>query len=209
MADSQAPEFSNEAIVTSVGVTVVQAMDFMANELKLSDEFTQQLWSPFLAATARLIKPADNMAEIFLHSAKTDKVKNAISNEINKPNIDFYEPFNDSLRGFLKMITQSVAENSYLPVIENHGSMSKPKMAAELMDMLNFYFEDQNSKGRKKQETDEVFKTLFCTVLPQHVEDVMMGNSFNGLRNTGQMVQLGQIVFGTALVLQIVYGMIA
>jgi hypothetical protein len=43
MADSQAPEFSNEAIVTSVGVTVVQAMDFMANELKLSEEETQRL----------------------------------------------------------------------------------------------------------------------------------------------------------------------
>lgn len=207
MSKSQAPEFSNEVIVTSVGVTVVQAMDFMANELKLSDELIQQLWSPFLAATARLIKPADDMADVFLHSAKTDKVKNAISNEINKPNMAFYEPFNDSLRSFLKMVTGSVAENSYLLVIENFGSMSKPKMAAELMDMLNFYFDDQNSKGRKKQETDEVFKTLFVTTLPQHVEDVMVGNSFNGIKNTAQMVELGQIVFGTALVLQIVFGM--
>jgi hypothetical protein len=65
VAKPQVPEFSKEAIVTSVGVTVVQALDFLAKELSLSDEETQQLWSPFLAATARLIKPADDMAAVF------------------------------------------------------------------------------------------------------------------------------------------------
>jgi hypothetical protein len=208
MAKFQVPEFSNEAIVTSVGVTVVQALDFMAPEMKLSAEDTKQLWSPYLAAMARLIKPADNMAAIFEHSSKNEMVKQAISNEIKSPNIDLYEPFNDSVRSYLKMITESVAENSYLPAVENRGLVNKQQMAIELMEMLNFYFQDQNSKGRKIQATDEVFKTLYCTVLPQHVEDTMQGNSLNGVKNTGQIVQLGQVVFGTALVLQIIKGMI-
>jgi hypothetical protein len=75
LGQKQAPEFSKEAIVTSVGVTVVQALDFLANEMGLSNEDTQQLWSPFLAATERLIKPADDMAALFVYSAKTEKVK--------------------------------------------------------------------------------------------------------------------------------------
>ncbi len=208
MATSKVSDFSNEAIVTSIGVTIVQGLDFLATEMKLSDEETQELWSPFLAATARMIKPADDMAAVFLHSSKTDKVKTAISSEINRPNIDFYDPFSDSLRQILKMIAESVAECSYLSAVENRGSFSKKEMAAELMDMVNFYMDDQNSKGRKQQRTDEMFKTLFCTVLPQHVEDTMLGNSLNGLKNTGQIVQLGQVVFATALLLQIVSGML-
>jgi hypothetical protein len=208
VATSKVSDFSNEAIVTSIGVTIVQGLDFLATEMKLSDEETQELWSPFLAATARMIKPADDMAAVFLHSSKTDKVKTAISSEINRPNIDFYDPFSDSLRQILKMIAESVAECSYLSAVENRGSFSKKEMAAELMDMVNFYMDDQNSKGRKQQRTDEMFKTLFCTVLPQHVEDTMLGNSLNGLKNTGQIVQLGQVVFATALLLQIVSGML-
>ena len=202
------PEFSNEVIATSIGITVVQALDALADLMKLNEEEAQLLWSPFLAALARLIKPADDMAEKFLHSAKTKKVKSAISNEINQPFLDFYEPFNDSLRKMLKMVTESVGETSYLPTIQNRGLFSKPNMAADLMDMLNFYFEDQNSKGRKIQRTDEAFKTVFCTVLPQHVEDTMQGNSMNGVENTGQIMQLGQVVFGTALLLQIIKGML-
>jgi hypothetical protein len=208
VADSKVPDFSNEAIVTSVGVTIVQALDFLANELKMSEEETKQLWSPFLAATARMIKPADDMAAVFQNAAKTEKVKNAISAEINRPNIDFYDPFSDSLRQVLKMITESVGECSYLAAVENQGSFSKQEMAAELLEMMNFYIEDQNSKGRKIQPTDDAFKTIFCTALPQHVEDVMQGNSFNGIKNTGQMVQLGQVAFSTALLLQIVSGML-
>jgi hypothetical protein len=208
VADSKVSDFSNEAIVTSIGVTIVQGLDFFATEMKLSDEETQELWSPFLAATARMIKPADDMAAVFLQSSKTDKVKNAISTEIDRPNIDFYDPFSDSLRQILKMIAESVAECSYLSAVENRGSFSKQEMAAELMEMVNFYMEDQNSKGRKKQRTDETFKTLFCTVLPQHVEDTMQGNTLNGLKNTGQIIQLGQVVFATALLLQIVSGML-
>ena len=76
MTSPKVPEFSNEAIVTSVGVTIVQALDLLANEMSLSDEDTQKLWSPFLAATARLIKPADNMAAVFQNAAKTKKVSN-------------------------------------------------------------------------------------------------------------------------------------
>ena len=208
MAKPQVPDFSKEAIVTSVGVTVVQALDFLANEMSLSNEDTQQLWSPFLAATARLIKPADDMAALFVHSSKTEKVKTAISAEVNRPNIDFYEPFNDSLQRMLKMMAESVAECSYQAAIDNNGAFSKPNMADDLLGMVNFYMGDQNSKGRKIKSTDAVFKTLFCTVLPQHVEDVMQGNSLNGVKNTAQMVQLGQVVFATALLLQIISGMI-
>lgn len=202
------PEFSKESIVTAIGVTVVQGLDFMAPEMKLNVEDTQQLWSPYLAATARLIRPADDMAGVFQHSAKSEMVKSAIANEIEKPHIELYEPFNDSLRSYLKMITESVAENSYLPAVENRGLVNKQQMASELMEMLNFYFQDQNAKGRKVLATDEVFKILYCTALPQHVEDTMQGNALNGITNTGQMVQLGQVVFGTALVLQIIKGMI-
>ena len=205
---SKFPEFSNEVIATSIGITVVQALDALADLMKLNEEEAQLLWSPFLAALARLIKPADDMAEKFLHSSKTKKVKAAISNEINQPFLDFYEPFNDSLRKMLNMITESVGEASYLPTIENRGLVNKPNMAADLMDMLNFYIGDQNSKGRKIQVTDEAFKTVFCTVLPQHVEDAMRGYSMNGEKNTVQIMQLGQIVFGTALLLQIIKGML-
>jgi hypothetical protein len=205
---SKIPEFSNEVIVTSIGVTVVQALDFLVNEMNLSEEDTQQLWSPFLAATARLIKPADDMAEIFLHSSKTMEVKTAISSEINKPCLDFYEPFNESLREMLKMLTGSVGEISYLSAVQNQGSFSKQSMAKELTDMLNFYIDDQNSKGRKIQSTDEAFKTIFCIALPQHVEDTIEGNSLNGVKNTGQIIKAGQVVFGTALLLQIIKGML-
>lgn len=208
MAKPQVPDFSKEAIVTSVGVTVVQALDFLANEMALSNEDTQQLWSPFLAATARLIKPADDMAALFVYSAKTEKVKTAISAEVERPNIDFYEPFNDSLQRMLKIMAESVAEYSYQVAIDNNGAFSKPNMADNLLGMVNFYMEDQNSKGRKIQSTDAAFKTLFCTVLPQHVEDIMQGHSLNGVKNTAQMVQFGQVVFATALLLQIISGMI-
>lgn len=208
MSKPQVPEFSKEAIVTSVGVTIVQALDFLANEMKLSEEDTQKLWSPFLAATARLIKPADDMAALFVHSSKTEKVKAAISSEVNRPNIDFYEPFNESLQRMLRMMAESVTECSYQVAIDNNGVFGKPNMAKDLLDMVNFYMGDQNSKGRKIQSTDEVFKTLFCTVLPQHVEDIMQGNSLNGVKNTAQMVQFGQVVFATALLLQIISGMI-
>jgi hypothetical protein len=193
---SKIPEFSNEVIVTSIGITVVQALDFLASEMNLSEEDTQQLWSPFLAATARLIKPADDMAETFLHSSKTKKVKAAISSEINKPCSDFYEPFNESSRKMLNMLTESVGDVGYLFAIENQGLFNKTNMAADVMDMLNFYIEDQNSKGRKIQRTDEVFKSIFCTVLPQHVEDTMQGNSLNGVKNTGQIIKAGQVVLG-------------
>jgi hypothetical protein len=205
---SKVPEFSNEVIVTSIGVTVVQALDFLAKEMNLSEEDTQQLWSPFLDATARLIRPADDMAEIFLHSSKTKKVKVAISSEINRPCLDFYEPFNESLREMLKMMTESVVDISYLSAVENQGSVSKQSMANELTDMLNFYINDQNLKGRKTQSTDEAFKIIFCIALPQHVEDTIEGNSLNGVKNTGQIIKVGQIVFGTALLLQIIKGML-
>jgi len=208
MVPNQVPEFSKEAIVTSVGVTIVQALDFLANEMKLSKEDTQKLWSPFLAATARLIKPADDMAALFVYSAKTEKVKTAISAEVERPNIDFYEPFNDSLQRMLKIMAESIAESSYQVAIDNNGVFSKSNMADELLNMVNFYMEDQNSKGRKIQSTDEAFKTLFCTVVPQHIEDGMQGHSLNGVKNTALMFQLGQVVFATALLLQIISGMI-
>lgn len=202
------PKLSNEVIATSIGVTVVQALDFLAEEMNLNEVQTQQVWSPFLAATARLIKPADNMASFFLHSSKTKKVKTAISSEISMPYIEYYEPFSDSLRNFLNILVKSVGENVYLPAVENQESFTKPNLAVELMDMVNFYIEDQNSKGRKIQATDEAFKTIFCAVLPQHVEDTINGNSLNGVMNTGQIIKVGQIVFGTALLLQIIKGML-
>ena len=43
--------------------------------MKLSDEDTRKLWSPFLAATTRMVKPADDMVATFLRTPKTDKVK--------------------------------------------------------------------------------------------------------------------------------------
>jgi hypothetical protein len=202
------PEFSNEVIASSIGVTVVQALDFLADEMKLSEAKIQQVWSPYLAATARLIKPADEMASVFLNSSKNKIVKAAISNEIAGPNLEFYEPFNESVAKMLKIIAGSVGEVSYLEAVTNQSFFDKKKMADELMDMINFYIEDQNSKGRKIQQTDELFKTIFCIVLPQHVEDTFNGNSINGVKNTGKIMQLGQVVFGTALLLQIISGML-
>ena len=61
----QVPEFSKEVIVTSIGIGIVLALDFLADELKLSDEDTRKLWSPFLAATTRMVKPADDMVATF------------------------------------------------------------------------------------------------------------------------------------------------
>ena len=46
--------------------------------MKLSDEDTRKLWSPFLAATTRMVKPADDMVATFLRTPKTDKVKSAL-----------------------------------------------------------------------------------------------------------------------------------
>lgn len=204
----QVPEFSKEVIVTSIGIGIVQALDFLANEMKLSDEDTRKLWSPFLAATTRMVKPADDMVATFLRSPKTDKVKSALTNEFNNPDPEFYAPFNDSLRSFLRTLAEAVGENCYLPAVQNQGLVNKPQLAAELMEMLNFFIDDQNSKGRKIQSTDEAFKIILCTVLPQHVEDTMDGNSFNGVENTGLMIETGQVVFATALLLQIISGML-
>ena len=67
----QAPDFSREVIVTSIGITIVQALDSIANEMKLTDVDIQALWSPFLAATTRLVKPADEMVATFLRESKT------------------------------------------------------------------------------------------------------------------------------------------
>jgi hypothetical protein len=202
------PEFSKEVIVTSIGIGIVQALDFLSKEMKLSDENTQQLWSPFLAATTRMVKPADDMVETFLNASTTNKVKTAISNEVHAPNPEFYAPFNDSLQSFLRILAEGVGENSYLTAVQNSGKVNKPSMATELMDMLNYFINDQNEKGRKVQPTDEAFKIIFCTVLPQHVEDTMQGNSLNGVKNTGRMVETGQVVFATALLLQIIIGML-
>jgi hypothetical protein len=199
---------SNESIVTSIGVTVVQALDFLAEEMNLTEKETQQVWSPFLAATARLIRPADDMASIFLNSSNTSKLKTAIQSEISEPYIEFYEPFSESLQNFLKMLAQTIGEVAYLPAVQNQETFTKQNSAAELMDMVNFYMEDQNSKGRKIQSMDEAFKTTFCTVLPQHVEDTINGNSLNGVMNTGQIINTGKIVFGTALLLQIIKGLL-
>lgn len=86
----QIPEFSKEVNVTSIGVGIIQAMDFLANEMKLSDEDTRKLWSPFLAATTRMVKPADDMVATFLQSPITDKVKTALRSEFNNPDPEFY-----------------------------------------------------------------------------------------------------------------------
>jgi hypothetical protein len=204
----QVPDFSREVIVTSIGITIVQALDSIANEMKLTDVDIQALWSPFLAATTRLVKPADEMVATFLRESKTENVKKAISNEIHSPQPEFYAPFNQSLQNFLRTLTESVRDISYLAAVENQGIVDKRNMAADVMEMLNYYFDDQNSKGRKIQPTDEAFRILLCTVLPQHVEDVMRGNRVNGIKNTGELVEKGQVVFGTALLLQMIIGML-
>jgi hypothetical protein len=204
----QVPEFSKEVNVTSIGIGIVQALDFLANEMKLSDEDTRRLWSPFLAATTRMVKPADEMVATFLRTPKTDKVKNALSNEFNNPDPEFYAPFNDSLRSFLKTLAEAIGENCYLPAVQSMGIIHKPTIANELMEMLNFFIDDQNSKGRKVQSTDAAFKIILCTVLPQHIEDTIEGNSLYGVKNTGKMIETGQVVFATALLLQIISGML-
>jgi ubiquitin C-terminal hydrolase len=206
--NQKVPEFSKEAVVTSIGIGIVQALDFLADEMNLTEKDTQKLWSPFLAATTRMVKPADDMVAMFLRAPKIDKVKKALSNEFNSPDPEFYAPFNDSLRSYLKTLVEAIGENCYLPAVQNQSFVSKPQLASELMDMLNFFINDQNSKGRKIQGTDEAFKIVLCTVLPQHVEDTMQGNSLNGVSNTGRMIELGQVVFGTALLLQIISGML-
>jgi hypothetical protein len=205
---NKVPEFTKEIIATTIGITVIQALDFLANEINISEEELKKVWSPFFAATVRLVKPADEMVATFQQLAATQKVKEAVNSEIKNPYLEFYEPFNESVQGMLRIVTESVGENSYLDAVKKRGLFEKEKMAAELMSMVNFYFEDQNSKGRKILLTDELFKTIFCTVVPQHVEDTINGNSINGLKNTGQIMQLGQVVFGTALLLQIMRGML-
>lgn len=204
----QVPEFSKEVNVTSIGIGIIQAMDFLSNEMKLSDEDTRKLWSPFLAATTRMIKPADDMVATFLRSPKTDKVKNALLAEFNSPDPEFYAPFNDSLRSYLKTLAEAIGENCYLPAVQSLGIVNKQTIATELMDMLNYFIEDQNSKGRKIQATDAAFKIILCTVLPQHIEDTMQGHSLYGIKNTSQMIEIGQVVFATALLLQIISGML-
>lgn len=208
MTTFKGPEISKEAIVTSIGVLVLQLLEFYSSQLDTSERDIQKLWSPFLAATTRMIKPADDMVDAFRYSAKEERVRSAIKNEIEAPEDLFYEPFNQSVQGFLKMIAESVGEFSYLVAIESRGVFSKPQMAQELTEMLNFYFDDQNQKGRKRQNEDSSFIALVSTAIPQHVEDTMMSTKLNGLENTGTIVQLGQAVFATAILLQITKGMV-
>jgi hypothetical protein len=205
---SQIPEFSKEVIVTSIGVGIIQAMDFYINEIEIGEDETRALWSPFLAATTRMVKPPDEMVSIFLRSPKTTKVQKALSDEFLSPNPMFYAPFNESLSHFLKTIATAIGENCYLPVVLQQGSLIKQDTATEVMEMLNFFIDDQNSKGRKVQTTDNAFKTILCLALPMHIEDIMRGNSLHGVKNTGQMIQAGQVVFATALLLQIISGMV-
>ncbi len=47
MTKTQVPDFSKEAIVTSVGVTVVQALDFLANEMSISEKKHSAIMVPF------------------------------------------------------------------------------------------------------------------------------------------------------------------
>jgi hypothetical protein len=204
----QVPEFSKEVNVSLIGIGIIQALDFLAYEMKLNEQDTRKLWSPFLAATTRMVKPADEMVATFLRSPKTDKVKNALLNEFNSPDPEFYAPFNESLRSYLKTLAEAIGLNCYLPAVQNKGLVNKQTIATELMDMLNFFIDDQNSKGRKVQSTDAAFKIILCTVLPQHIEDIMQGNSLHGVKNTGQMIETGQVVFATALLLQIISGML-
>jgi hypothetical protein len=141
----QVPEFSKEVNVTSIGIGIIQAMDFLANEMKLSDEDTRKLWSPFLAATTRMVKPADDMVATFLNAPKTDKVKAALTSEFNNPDPEFYAPFNESLRSYLKTLAEAIGENFYLPAVQNLGIVDKQTIATELVDMLNFFIDDQNA----------------------------------------------------------------
>jgi hypothetical protein len=208
MSQSQVPEISDEAIAGSIGVLIIQMLDFYASELDLSKSDIKSLWSPFLAATTRVVKPADDIVDIYRYSAKNPKAQGAIIEEIDSPYTEFYEPFNQSLQSFLKTIAESVAEFSYLASIEKRGLVNKPEMAAELTDMLKFYFEDQNSKGRKRMKEDSMFISLVSTALPQHVDDTFGAHRINGKVNTGKSVQLGQVIFATAVLLQIIKGML-
>ena len=208
MTAFKGPEISKEAMVTSIGVLVLQLLEFYSSQLDTSERDIQKLWSPFLAATTRMIKPADDMVDVFKYSPKEERVRSAVKSEIQAPEDLFYESFNQSVQGFLKMIAESVGEFSYLIAIESRGAISKPQMAQELTGMLNFYFDDQNQKGRKRQNEDASFITLVSTAIPQHVEDTMMSTKLNGLENTGKIVQLGQAIFATAILLQITKGMV-
>jgi hypothetical protein len=91
MKRSKTPEFSNEIIVTSIGITVIQALEFLSNEMNLSESDVKKLWAPYLAAFARIVKPADDMVEKFKYSSKNKLVNAAINSEINKPNDLFYQ----------------------------------------------------------------------------------------------------------------------
>ena len=204
----QVPEFSREVNVTSIGIGIIQAMDFLANEMKLSDEDTRKLWSPFLAATTRMVKPADDMVATFLNAPKTDKVKTALRSEFNNPDPEFYSPLNESLSSYLKTLAEAIGENFYLPAVQNLGVVDKQIIGTEVMDMLNYFIDYQNSNGRKVQSTDAAFRIILCTVVPQHIEDTMQGNALYGVKNTGQMIETGQVVFATALLFQIISGML-
>lgn len=208
MSQSQVPEISDEAIAGSIGILIIQMLDFYSSELDLSEKDLKALWSPFLAATTRVTKSTDHIVDLYRYSAKNGTAKNAINIEIDAPYNEFYAPFNQSLQSYLKTIAESIAEFSYLASIEKRGLVNKPEMATELTEMLNFYFEDQNSKGRKRMQEDSMFITLVATALPQHVDDTFSAHRVNGKVNTGKSVQLGQVIFATAVLLQIIKGML-
>ena len=91
MTKPQRPEMSKEAIVASIGVLVLQMLDFYSLELETPEKDIRKLWSPFLAATTRMIKPADDMVDVFRYSAKEEKVRSAVKSEVEAPEEVFYE----------------------------------------------------------------------------------------------------------------------
>ena len=202
MGKKQVPQFSNSTIASSIGVTVIQVMDFYANELDVSSKDLQIIWSPIAAAIYRFSKAdADYVMEIFISSAKNSNLSKATNSEYKEPNLIYYEDFSKDFLKFVKSVSESIGECGYLVGVQNSGNIDKNRIANELKEMFIYYLNQQTQ--RKQVKTDDLFLGILTMALTQNIEDLISSNKINGISNTGKMIEVGQVLFATAFVLYI------
>jgi hypothetical protein len=87
---------SDLTMASTLGITVIQMMDFYADELKMSEDSLRIIWAPFFASALRLTKKENNieaMVEKFNCSAKSELLNRAIKIESNDFNLTLQENF--------------------------------------------------------------------------------------------------------------------